>query len=62
MYELARWIELDAADLVPRRRGVLTVRDQADRLLVLFTNRFALESVEAAVPQLGLRTEPPPVA
>jgi len=62
MYELARWIEFDAADLVPRRRGVLTVRDQADRLLVLFTNRFALESVEAAVPQLELRTEPPPVA
>jgi peptide chain release factor 3 len=59
-YELARWIDPGAVDLVPTRRGVLAVRDQAGRLLVLFANRFALESVEKAVPDLELRTEPPP--
>jgi peptide chain release factor 3 len=58
-FELARWVGGSSAELVPSRRGVLVVRDQAGRLMVLFANRFTLESVEKAVPGLELQTEPP---
>ncbi|CAN5855133.1 hypothetical protein BH24CHL6_BH24CHL6_15100 [soil metagenome] len=58
-YEVARWIESDSVPLVPARRGVLLVSDGAGRHLVLFANRYALQSVEQALPDLELLTEPP---
>ena len=61
-YELARWIAQDAVPVVPVRRGVLTVVDSAGRHLVLFSNRFTLENVRQAKPDLDLLTEPPATA
>ncbi|HWH37743.1 MAG TPA: peptide chain release factor 3 [Candidatus Limnocylindrales bacterium] len=58
-YELARWIEPSAVPLVPTRRGVLVVRDSADRHLALFASRFAMERAEQDQPALRLLIEPP---
>jgi len=58
-FQVARWIERDAATLVPTRRGVLVVSDNAGRHLVLFANRYALEGAQQDHPALELLTEPP---
>jgi peptide chain release factor 3 len=57
-FALARWIDDDQVELVPRHRGVLVVRDSVDRHLVLFEHRFAMERVERDEPGLRLMLQP----
>ncbi len=57
-YELARWLDPAALELLPERRGVLATRDAAGDLLALFGSRYALETVEKDLPAGALTSEP----